>query len=297
VAGLAAPDLRLGILGATSLVGTKLLSRLASTGQQETREVHAFSRQAGRSSKSEVWHQLGQADSSPGKPVIPFWLSLAPIWVLPDYFDFLLTKGARRIVALSSTSRFTKADAKDPADRQLANKLAAAEEELASWAESNGIDWIILRPTMIYGGGHDQNISRIARLIHRFGFFPVFGPAQGRRQPVHVDDVAKACLAALETSSTKNMAMNISGAEVLSYTEMVSRVFRAMNRSPRIVRIPAVVFKAALVVSGLIPGFRKLSFGMIERMNQDLVFDHQQASEALDFTPRKFVLGRDDLPR
>ena len=35
---------------------------------------------------------------------------------------------------------------------------------------------------------------------------------------------------------------------------------------------------------------------MAGRMNRDLVFDHAEATQALDFAPRAFVLTCDDLP-
>ncbi len=63
-----------------------------------------------------------------------------------------------------------------------------------------GVEWVILRPTLIYGHGRDKNITEIARFIRRFGFFPLLGKANGLRQPIHVEDVAEACFAALRIS-------------------------------------------------------------------------------------------------
>ena len=63
---------------------------------------------------------------------------MVPIWVLPEHFLVLEASGARRVV---------------------------------TWAKSRGIEWVILRPTLIYGLGRDKNISEIARFIRRFSFF------------------------------------------------------------------------------------------------------------------------------
>src|SRR5262249_24620241 len=128
-----------------------------------------------------------------GASNIPFWICLAPIWILPDYFDWMIRHGTRHVVALSSTSRFTKVESSDPSERALAQRFADSEARLISWAMEHQVAWTIFRPTLIYGLGLDKNISQIARLIQRFGFFPLLGEAKGLRQPIHLEDLATTC--------------------------------------------------------------------------------------------------------
>ena len=78
---------------------------------------------------------------------------MAPIWVLPDYFALIEAAGARRVVVLSSTSRFIKVDSGDTAEQATAAKLIDGETRVQAWAESRGIEWVILRPTLIYRPG------------------------------------------------------------------------------------------------------------------------------------------------
>lgn len=216
------------------------------------------------------------------------WVCLAPIWVLPDYFSMLAAHQARRVVALSSTSIFTKKTSSDPAEQNTADKLRNGEQRFIAWAEANRIEWVILRPTLIYGLGHDRNISEIARFIARFGFFPLLGAAQGLRQPVHVEDVVAACAAALQSDRAANHAYNLSGAEKLLYREMVVRVFGAMGRPERFINISLFVFRLAIACLRVLPQFRNWSPAMAERMNADLVFDHADAMRDLGFLPRPF---------
>lgn len=282
---------RTGLFGATSLVGTSLLSLLAEKG----RRVVAFSRQAGAAGNAD-WHQIGtQSLPRPGEKGIPHWICVAPIWVLPLYFDLMLASGAKRVVALSSTSLYTKQDSSDPAERAVADQLIESEAKLQDWAECNGIEWVVLRPTLIYGQGRDKNVSEIARFIRRFGFFPVFCQAHGLRQPVHADDVASACVAALECPLAANRAYNISGGETLSYREMVRRVFAAMGRRPRIVQVPLGMFALATAWLRIFPRYRHWTAAMAGRMNRDLVFGHEAAARDLGFAPRPFRLEPEDL--
>ena len=183
-------------------------------------------------------------------------------------FRCLEAYGARRVVALSSTSRFTKDDSSDPEEQAIALRLADAEARVQAWAASHGVEWIILRPTLIYGRGRDKNIAEIARFVRRFGFFPLFGKANGLRQPLHAHDVAGACLAALDSPVAANRAYNLSGAETLPYRDMVARIFSALGRPVRLLPVPLFVFRFAVALLRLVPRYRNWSPAMAERMNR-----------------------------
>jgi nucleoside-diphosphate-sugar epimerase len=283
----------IGLLGATSLVGESLISLLRGGGVQ----VHAFSRKPQASvSGSLVWHQLSDADRCQYDP-IENWLCVAPIWVLQEHFALLESSGARCVVALSSTSRFTKTDSSDEAEKAVAARLTAGEVRLKTWAANKDVDWVVLRPTLIYGYGRDKNITEIVRFIRRFGFFPILGKANGLRQPIHAEDVAKACVAALKSPAAVNRAYNISGGETLPYHEMVKRVFAALHRPARALSIPLPLFRLAVASMRLLPRYRHWSVAMAERMNSDLVFDHSDAERDFGFSSRPFQLSVKDLPQ
>ena len=131
--------------------------------------------------------------------------------------------------------------------------------------EGSGVDWVILRPTLIYGLGQDKNISEIVRLIRRFGFFPLVGQAKGLRQPVHAEDVATACLSALEKTDVVNRAYNLSGGETLSYREMINRVFTALGRRPRLIPYRSLAFSSGGGHASLV--FRAIDIGQCKWPN------------------------------
>ncbi len=290
------PNPKIGVLGASSLVGGCLLSSLTERGFSAV----AFSRkkQIGIQGAAVDWRQLPTPGTQSFDVTYPIghWICVAPIWVLPDYFSLIEASGARRVVALSSTSRFTKVGSADKAEVAIAAKLADAEARVRAWAEARGIEWVILRRTLIYGLGRDKNISEMARFIRRFGFFPLLGQAQGQRQPIHAVDVAAACVAALQAPGTANRAYNISGGETLAYREMVARVFAALGRPTRLLTVPLWAFRLAVAMLRRLPRYRHWSAAMAERMNRDLVFDHAEAVRDLGFKPSGFALAVEDLP-
>ena len=288
---------RIGVIGATSIIGDCLLPLLVEDGY----DIVAFSRRASlaqqqSASRGVVWRLLSIRYSHDAEPITK-WICLAPIWVLSEYFSLFLHYGIKHIVAVSSTSRFNKGLSSDTTEKKLAAKLTEGEQLFIDWAEKNQVLWTILRPTLTYGLGCDKNVSVITRFIRRFAFFPLLGAAQGLRQPVHAQDVARGCLAALNVEKAFNRSYNISGGEILPYREMVGRVFSALGRKQRFVVLPIWIFRLAVMFLRLLPRFHHWSPAMAERMNSDLVFDHADARRDLGFTPRTFLPTREDLPQ
>ncbi len=289
-----------GVLGATSLIGSFLLSQIKNS----QRSISAFTRQDLPSDflgvewislKSNNLKSLEISASNKDYRSISLWICAAPIWVLPEHFELLLKHGVRRLVAISSTSIITKINSSDSQEKIISAKLIRAEERVKNWAEENHIELVILRPTLIYGSGRDKNIIEIARFISLWGFFPVFGKALGLRQPIHARDVASACCEALTSSNTKSSPYAISGGEILTYREMVGRVFFALRKKPRLITIPLIFFKAVIALLRVIPRYRHWTFAMAERMNIDLVFDHSEAKRDFNFSPSNFKLTESDV--
>lgn len=287
---------QVGLLGATSPVGECLLQQL----MQNHCHITAFSRYPATQIHPQItWQQLNTinpAKIDAEKNKIPVWLCVAPIWILPAYFDLLLAFGVRRIVVLSSTSRFTKNTSFDVNERKIALQLIEGEELVQTWAITHKVEWIILRPTLIYGYGRDKNVAEIAQFICRFGFFPVFGAANGLRQPIHVEDVASACFYAISTSNVTGRSYNLTGGETLPYREMVKRVFEALDRTPRLLTVPLWFFRTVTWGLRWLPRYQHWTAAMAERMNQDLIFDSSDTRRDLNFSPRPFKLTTEDLP-
>ncbi len=287
------------VTGATTRIGKFLLPRLAERGFK----VYALSRMppARAEQPAITWFKSDIDKGEIPAVAVDCIFHLAPITLLPPLISAMLANlsagnnpsqmtvnNLRRIIAFSSTSRFSKINSANPLERDLAHRLAQAENELCSLCHSLGIAWTVLRPTLIYGGGPNKNITVITNFIRRFGFFPLIGEAKGLRQPVHADDLAAASLAVLENSATFNRAYNLSGGETLSYREMVKRIFLKLGKKPRFLRIPLPLFQAAISIVSLLPQYRFLSGEMAQRMNQDLYFDHEDALRDFGYEPRIF---------
>lgn len=268
-------------LGATSLIGRFALPRLRAAGV----EAVALSRTAPRESG---WVRADLSDPALRAllPACPTVLSFQPIWHLPQALPALRVRGMKRLVAFSSTSVFAKADSPDAHEQGVVRALAEGEAATRAFCEANGVAWTILRPTLIYAEGQDQNVSRLARVIRKLGLLPLAGRGEGLRQPVHADDLAAAAIAAAASRTAENQAYDLPGGETLTYRAMAERVFEGLGRKPAILAVPPGLWRLAFALARpFLPG---ATAQMGARMSEDLTFDGSAAARDFGWTPRPF---------
>ena len=213
----------------------------------------------------------------------------APLWLLPAHLEALYAQGMRALVVFSSTSIEGKQHSQSGLEQTIVQRLKHAEQTLIEFAAKHQLSLVILRPTLIYGYQRDDNVAQIARIIRRYGVFPLVGKASGLRQPIHADDLVTVALNALERGALEERGpiYNITGAETLSYRKMVERIFNTLGRRPRTVTVPLWLMRLGLAALGRLSGGRYTA-DMADRMNTDLVYDDEAARSAFDHHPRAF---------
>lgn len=279
---------RVMITGATSLIGDYLLPKLLNSGF----EVHAISRNPPDFPPVPglYWHKINIADESVAEFCdADILIHLAPLSTLPPLLTDAATDKLKRIIAFSSTSLFTKYQSGYEKERLMAHGLKESEDKLAEYCTKHGIHWTVFRPTLVYHLGRDKNVTSIAHFIRRFGFFPLVGSGHGLRQPVHAEDLAEACLNAIDNPLSYDRAYNLSGGETLTYKEMVERIAKNVGKPNRIVNIPLPALRIFLRGLSYIPRYKHLTPEMANRINRDMCFDHVPATEDLGFAPRLFL--------
>lgn len=269
------------VIGARSLIGRRL---------REMAPEAVFTSRKALDGNSLVLDTEHPEAFQPGK-LFETVIMCAPVWLMTaDLLERLYLLGMRRLVAFSSTSVFTKDRSAEPAEREVVAKLLAGENAIKAFCGVMGVAYTILRPTLIYDEGLDENVSAIAAAIRKYGFFPVCGQASGVRQPVHARDLAKAALQVVGAKMSYNKSYNLSGGEKLAYRDMVIRVFKAMGKQPVIVVVPEILWRLGFMVRNLMAprGALKRNIHMVLRMNQDLRFEHAEATRDFGYAPGTF---------
>lgn len=280
---MSAAPARALVFGGSGQVGTAVVARLLQGGWS----VDAPSREPRSAQPGLRWLRGGFG----AMPVLASGydaiLSCGPL----DHFarwHATTTLSAPRVVAFGSTSLAVKRGSEDAAERDLAARLALAEQALFASARARGTEAIVLRPTLVYGAGRDRTLSRIAAMARRRGWFVLPRGAVGLRQPVHVEDLAATAVAALRVEGAGGRGYDLPGGEALPYRDMVARVLAALDPPARLVELPAPVFSvlaALLRAGGRLQGFGAEAQA---RLWQDLVFDAAPAVSALGHAPRPF---------
>jgi len=201
----------------------------------------------------------------------------------------------KQVVIFSSSSVLSKRNSSNPAEKQMIENMRAQEAELETLASQQNLKMVIFRPTLIYGCGLDENISRLAGLIKRYGVMPVNGKASGLRQPVHADDLAQVALNALVHKQELPAKLLLTGGSTISYTDMVKEIFEAFKKPVRILHVPQWLLVAAISILKLLGLAGGVSVVMVKRQMQDLEFDNSQARRLLNFQPRPFKPTRKDF--
>lgn len=272
------------VTGAKGVVGTPLCDALA----EQNRDYLAVSRSAGTQLfKWDMLHALGAEQQSQLSQITTL-IHCAPIWLLPKHMPALAQVNLKRVIVFSSTSVLSKQDSPDTEERKLVQSLADAERELVEHCAALNINLTIFRPSLIYGYGRDQNISHLARFISKWKVMFLVGRATGKRQPVHADDLVSACINAENELKTFGQTYNLAGGEVLTYRQMVQRIFAGLNQKTIIVSLPLRPFRWFLKTASVLGRFNYTA-DMADRMNQDLDYDIVSANVDFGFQPQAFL--------
>nr|WP_298129385.1 NAD-dependent epimerase/dehydratase family protein [uncultured Pseudoxanthomonas sp.] len=275
------------VFGASGQIGEALLARLSSSAWQ----VFAVSRTP-RAPSSNVRWLTGEFAGIAGLPdAVDGVFSTGPL----DGFAQWYARGqvaTPRVVAFGSTSLDTKQASGNAYERDIVARLQAAEQLVFETAASKGAAATLLRPTLVYGAGRDQTLARIAAMARRMGFFVLPRGTDGKRQPVHVDDLADAALAVVDAPATHGQAYALPGGETLVYREMVARTLAALDPPRKLWQVPMPVFGVALSLARAAGVMRGLTDDAVARMREDLVFDAAPARNDFGYAPRTFIVDK-----
>jgi NADH dehydrogenase len=133
--------------------------------------------------------------------------------------------GVRKVVHISVSN--------PSVDSPLAYYAGKARAEAI--VRDSGLEWAIIRPTLIFGAG-DILINNIAWLLRRMPVFVIPGLGTYRLQPVAGEDVADIAFWAAGVDS--DVTVDAAGPDTITYAELVEGVSIAVARRPRRVYVP-----------------------------------------------------------
>jgi nucleoside-diphosphate-sugar epimerase len=189
--------------------------------------------------------------------------------------------GIRRAIFFGTTAIFTTLPAQ--------TKKVRLEAEQAIMGSS--LNWTILRPTMIYGSPRDRNMWRLIQYLRRYPLIPIPGDGESLQQPVFVDDLADATLAAVRADASIHQALNLAGAVPLSYNRVIDTITALLRRRVLKLHVP---LRLAVLGLGAYNALRRrpaLRSEQLLRLNEDKAFSIDEARACLGYQPLTFREG------
>lgn len=273
------------LAGGTGFTGRRVAMRLAAAGHSLRCLVRATSDRRVLPADAEVvegdladvaslakW--LGGADA------LVFCASMGQGHV-PRVADAADAAQVRRSVWVSTTAIFTSLPAASKSMRLQAEECA----------RGSAAAWTIIRPTMIYGARGDRNMERLLRWVARWPLVLVPGNGRALLQPVHVDDLADAIVAALTSPAAERNAYDVSGRAPLSLDATIAAAATALGRRGRKVHLPLRPVVWLLAAPERIGWSFPVRSEQVRRLAEDKAIVHDAAARDLAFAPRAFEEG------
>lgn len=191
-----------------------------------------------------------------------------------------MRSGARRFVFLSSIRAQSGPTAQGvltedlqprPTDSYGRSKLAA-EQGLADLA----IDWVALRPVLVYGPGMKGNLKVLIDLARSPYPLPL-GGLRARRSLLAVDNLVDAIDTVLKASTPLRRPLIVADRDAVTVPDMIAALRKGLGRRPGLVPVPARLLKLALGLAKRPEWYERLACPLVAEAS---------ALQRLGWTPR-----------
>ena len=216
---------------------------------------------------------------------IIYMVDLKHTHLLQTFLNTVKRTGLKRVVFISSSTVLI------PLESTVKNQKINSE----SLIKNSGLDYTILRPSMIYGYPDDINFSKMIRFIKKKGFFITFGSGNNLIQPIYIEDVADATSNVLDNKKTYGKIYNIAGKNPLKYNDMLDIIRNKLKKRFKVIKLPIKLSKFLISIYTKISKNPILTPDQIERMGIDKVYSYQKARADFDFSPVSFENGIEKL--
>jgi len=129
----------------------------------------------------------------------------------------------------------------------------------------------IFRPSVIFGPD-DSFFNTLAGMVRQTPILPLFGMGRTNLQPVHVGDVAEACVRVLADPSTKGKVYEFGGPRVYTYKALVRMVLKLADKRRVLVPVPFFMWDTLAALMTFLPN-PPLTRDQVKLMKRDNVLE------------------------
>ncbi len=193
--------------------------------------------------------------------------------------------GVRRFIFLSSIKVngegtapgqfFSENSKPNPLDPYGISKYEA-EEGLKAICEQTGMEYVIIRPPLIYGPGVRANFQKLLQAVEK-GFPLPFGCINNRRSMLALDNLIDFIVLVANDPRAANQIFLLSDGQDLSSKELACKIALALGLVPRVFPMSTALLKLLGVMVG--------RSAAVERLLGSLQIDSSKARDLLGWAP------------
>jgi nucleoside-diphosphate-sugar epimerase len=159
----------------------------------------------------------------------------------------------RRIILMSSIGvngnvthgrPFTESDTPAPVEPYARSKLRAEQA-----VQEGGVEWVIVRPPLVYGADAPGNFGRLVRAVARGWPLPL-ASVRNHRSLAGVNNLCEFIVACASQPAAANELFLFADGDDLSTPEMIAAIAHGLQRPARMWNMPCSMLKAAAAVVG-----------------------------------------------
>ena len=211
-----------------------------------------------------VVHSAGLAHAMSGRPEDDYraintqgTLNLARAAERAHVKRFVFLSSIRAQTGPVAFAPVTEADEPRPTDAYGRSKLEA-EQGL----ETLGIDWVALRPVLVYGPGVKGNRAALVSLAQSPWPLPL-GGLRARRSLLSLDNLASAVDAVLRAPGPLRRPLIVAEPEPLNIAEIVGALRSGLGRGPGLVPVPSVLLRLGAMLAGKSEAFDRVAGSLV----------------------------------
>lgn len=170
---------------------------------------------------------------------------------------------------------FQAGDVPAPEDAYGVSKLEA-ELGLMELVKETGMEWVIIRPPLVYGSGVKGNFASMIKLVDKGVPLPL-GAVHNQRSLVGIHNLIDLVIRCIDHPAAANQIFLASDGEDLSTTQLLRGVGRAMGKPVRLIPVPAGLLQFGASLLG--------KKAMAKRLLGSLQVDVSKTCRLLEWTP------------
>ena len=196
-----------------------------------------------------------------------------------NLIDASLDCGVKKIIYISSAAASLHGGG------YSRSKLEAEKRIIES-----GMQWVILRPSEVYGQRAGDSINQLIHWIQSYFFVPVIGIGTYKLSPVFIDDVVPAIALAIFNEELENKTIVLAGPEELTYDDLVDRIATYFGVKRFKLYLPEGLIRFGIMAISKL-GMNFLTPDQIPRLLCKKSFRIDLAKEKLGYSPRVLEEG------